>query len=168
MSHLLGLHFSASRSNSHASLTLAQEESLGHMGPRRKPRAHGPKTTSDQTGVLRLSGMAIIDTRIFPRVIQDSDTKTLRNLELLCCLQLDNTTPMILGSSYATRLSSRSKCYNALISMRGVMSSSGYLCMAIPTIKRRDLDSYKEIITCKSWSYVDSKYSHSQWQFKRV
>ena len=42
------------------------------------------------------------------------------------------------------------------------MDSGGYLCMAIPTMKQRDLNGYKEIIPCKSCSYVDPKYLHPQ------
>jgi len=34
--------------------------------------------------------------------------------------------------------------------------------MTTPTIKLHDLSSYKEIITCKSCSYVDPKYLHPQ------
>jgi len=72
------------------------------------------------------------------------------------------------GSSYAVRSSPYFKHHNAPISMRVVMDSGGYLCMAIATIKRRDLDGYKEIITCKSCSYVDPKYLHAQWQLRQV
>jgi len=42
--------------------------------------------------------------------------------------------------------------------MHVVMNSYGYLCMTIPIIKRRDLEGYKKIITCKSCSYIDPKY----------
>ena len=44
------------------------------------------------------------------------------------------------------------------------MDNGGYLCMAIPTIKRLDLGDYKEIITCESCSYVDLKYPHARRQ----
>ena len=44
--------------------------------------------------------------------------------------------------------------------MRVVLDSGRYLYMAISVIKRRDLGGYKEIITCKSCSYMDPKYSH--------
>ena len=47
--------------------------------------------------------------------------------------------------------------------MWAIMDSSWYLCMTTPTIKLHDLSSYKEIITCKSCSYVDPKYLHPQW-----
>jgi len=80
----------------------------------------------------------------------------------LRCLQLDNTINVIRGSSYFARSSLRFKRYNASISIWVVINSGGYLYMAIPTIKRRDLDGYKEIITYKSCSYVDPKYLHPQ------
>jgi len=72
------------------------------------------------------------------------------------------------GFSYAVTSFSRSKRYNASTSMRTVINSGGSLCMTIPTIKQRDLSSYKKIIICKSFSYVDPKYSHLQWQLRRV
>jgi len=39
--------------------------------------------------------------------------------------------------------------------MQAVMNNGRYLCIASPTIKRRDLSGYKKIITCKSCNYVD-------------
>jgi len=44
--------------------------------------------------------------------------------------------------------------------MQVVVDNDGYLYMTIPTIKGRDFDGYKEIITCESYSYVNSKYPH--------
>ena len=41
-----------------------------------------------------------------------------------------------------------------------IVDSGENLCMVIPTIKRRDLGGYKEIITCESCSYMDPKYPH--------
>ena len=42
--------------------------------------------------------------------------------------------------------------------MRVIMDIDIYLCMTIPTIKRHDLDGYKEITTCISCSWWDPKY----------
>ena len=114
------------------------------MVPRRKSRASS-EPTSDQisltrihysTGTVRLSEMPIIDSRILPGTTQDSNTKTLRNMLLLRCLQLYSTILIIRGSGYAARSSICSKRYNAPISIQDVIDSSGYLCMARPTIKR--------------------------------
>ena len=44
--------------------------------------------------------------------------------------------------------------------MRVVMNSDGYLCIVIPIIKHHELSSYKEIIECKSCSYVNMIYPH--------
>jgi len=43
--------------------------------------------------------------------------------------------------------------------MWAAMNSTGYLCMVIATIKQRDPSGYGKFITCKSYSYVDPKYS---------
>jgi len=51
-------------------------------------------------------------------------------------------------------------------SMWVVMDSIELLCMTIPTIKRCDLCSYEEPITCKSYSYGDLKFSHPQLQLQ--
>jgi len=89
--------------------------------------------------------------------------KTHQSLLLLRCLQLDDMIPTIHGSSYTARSFPCFKRYNSLISMQAVMNSGGYFYMAISTIKRRDLGGYKEIIMCKSCSYIDPKYLHPQW-----
>ena len=60
--------------------------------------------------------------------------------------------------SYAVRLSPRSKCFSAPISMGAVMDSDGYLCTSISTIMRYYLSSYEEITMCKSYDYGDLKY----------
>jgi len=54
------------------------------------------------------------------------------------------------------------KRYNALTSMRPVMSGGAYLCVIISTIMQSNLDSYEKITTCKSCSYGDPKFSHPQ------
>ena len=176
MPHLLGasllcqqaqLTYKPNMSSGKKPRELAQEESLG-------PR---PQLTSDQISfirihypirVVRLSRTPIISTRILPRAKQGSETKTHWSLLLMCCLQPDGTISAIHGSNYAAISSQRSERYNAHILMLAVMNSSGYLCMAISTIKHRDLGNYKEYITCISCSYVDLKYPHPQWQLRRV
>ena len=62
---------------------------------------------------------------------------------------------LIHGVSDAVRLSPRSKCFSAHISVGTVMDSWGYLCTLIPTIRRYYLSSYEKIATCKSCSYGD-------------
>jgi len=52
--------------------------------------------------------------------------------------------------------------------MRAVMDSGRYLCMTIPTIKRRDLGGYEEITKCKLCSYDDLKFSHPQLQLRYI
>ena len=42
--------------------------------------------------------------------------------------------------------------------MRAVMDNDGFLCMAISAIKWCYMGGYKEIITCESCNYVDSKH----------
>ena len=78
--------------------------------------------------------------------------KTLRSLVLLRCLLLDGAIPATCNSSYAARSFLRFKRYNASISMRAVMDSDGYLCMAIPPIKGRDPGDYKKFKMCRSCS----------------
>ena len=80
-------------------------------------------------------------------------------------LKLDNMIPVIHKSAYAARSSPHSKRCNAPISMRTEWWISLH---GGPIIKQRDLSSYKEIISCKSFSYVDLKYPHSQSQLRRV
>jgi len=60
------------------------------------------------------------------------------------------------------------RCHNASTTMRVVMDGGGYLCVIIPTIKRRDLGGYKKVTTCKSCSYRDLKFLHPQWQLQQV
>ena len=76
------------------------------------------------------------------------DEDPLRGLSHLCQLQLSGNITMIHGFSYTARSSRHSKCYNAPTSIQTVIYSGRYLCMTIPTIKRRDLDSYEKITTC--------------------
>ena len=99
-------------------------------------------------------------TRRPPGVAEKSGTKTLQSSLPPRCLQLDSTIYKIHGFNYIARSSPRFKHRNAPISMRAVVNSGGYHGMANPTIKRHDLGKYKEIITCKSCSYPDSKYLH--------
>ena len=40
------------------------------------------------------------------------------------------------------------------------MNGGGYADMAIPIIKRHNLDGYKKIVMCKSCGYADLKYPH--------
>jgi len=149
------------------------------MSSRRKPRPRHA-LTADQiplirihysTGVVQLSETLIIDTRILLGTTQDSDMKTLRSLLSLWCSQLNSTIPAIRESSYVARSSPHSKhynAYNAHIPMRVGMDSGENLCIAIPTIKRRELGGYKKIIKCKSCNYVDLKYPHPQRQLRRI
>ena len=153
---------------------MAQEESFGSR----------PEPTSDQTsliwihysiGTAQLSRTPIIGTRILhistrtlPGATQGSDTKTLRSLLLMRYFQLDITIPAIHRSNNTTRSSPRSKRCNTPISMRVVMDRGENLCMTISIIKRRDLDGYKEIITCESYNYVNPKYPHPRRQLRRV
>ena len=58
---------------------------------------------------------------------------------LMRYLQLDNMILAIRYSSYVAILSPHSKCYNTHLSMRVVMDSDEYLCIAISTIKLRGL-----------------------------
>jgi len=70
-----------------------------------------------------------------------SGTKNpLRGLPLSHWLPLCDRNSAIHGFSYAVKLSTSSKRYNAPTSMRVVMNSGRYLYMTIPTIKRHDLD----------------------------
>ena len=48
------------------------------------------------------------------------------------------------------------------------MDNGRYLCMAIPTIKRRDLNGYEKITTCKLCSYGDPKYLHHPLQLQHI
>ena len=170
------------------SLTWGEEESLEHMGPRRKLRSrsnphlirHHSSEFITQAELHYSPGRQQsvqgfpISIKTLPGATQDSDTKILRSSLLLCYLQLDSTIPMIYGSSYAARSSPHSKCYKTSISMWALMNSGRYLCMAIPTIKRRELGSYKEIITCESYSHVDphprrqlSEYKYFSFSIKK-
>ena len=146
------------------------------MGPTRKLRvllqAHIRSDITHQDQLLNqnrvLSGKPIIGKRILPGATQNSNRKTLRTLLLLQWSQLGSIILMIHESGYAARSSTHSKYYNSPIPMRVVMNSGEYICMVIPTIKQRDLGGYKKIITCKSCSYIDSTYLHSQWQLRRI
>ena len=111
------------------------------------------------TRACNSSETPIIGKRILFGVIQDSYTKILRSLLLLHCLQPDDTIPAICGSSYTARSSPHFKHYNAPISMQTVTDNDRYLCIAIPTIKQRDLGGYEKITPCKSYSYEDLKLS---------
>jgi len=51
--------------------------------------------------------------------------------------------------------------------MRAVIDNDRYLCVMIPTIKRRNLSDYEKI-TCKSCSYGDSEFSCLQLQLQQV
>ena len=141
-----------------------------HIGQTRKPqtspRAHIWSDITHLDPLLNQSCEALRDANTRCKDPSQShqrlDTKTLRSMLLMCCLELDSTISAIRESSYVARSSSRSKHYNAPISMRTVMDSDRYLCMASPTIKRRDLSDYKKIITCKTCSYIDPKYPRLQ------
>ena len=75
---------------------------------------------------------------------------------------------MIHKVSYAGKLSPRSKCFSAPITVGVVMDSGEYLGTSIPTIRRYYLSSYEETVMCKSCGYGDPKYSRSQSQRYRV
>ena len=92
----------------------------------------------------------------------DSVSKTLRSLLLLRYSQLNGMIPAIHESNYVVTPSPRSKCYNTPISKRAVMGSDRSLCMAISTIKRRDLGSYENSIMCRLCNYGDPKYLQPQ------
>ena len=162
-----------------ASSTWAQEESSG-LAPNPHLIRHHSSEFITQAELHYSPGRQQsvqgfpISIKTLPGATQDSDTKILRSSLLLCYLQLDSTIPMIYGSSYAARSSPHSKCYKTSISMWALMNSGRYLCMAIPTIKRRELGSYKEIITCESYSHVDphprrqlSEYKYFSFSIKK-
>ena len=119
------------------------------MGPRRKPQ-HSPQAhiwldNTHPDPLLNRSYATLRDANNHYNdpflsvwgpfgATQDSDTKTLWSL-LLHYLQLRSTILAIRGS----KSFSRSKHYNAPISMWVVMDSDRYLCMVIttaPTLKR--------------------------------
>ena len=159
------------------SLPAAQLTYKPNMGPKRKLRA-SPRATSGQTLLTRIHYLARAmqlsgasnnqykdPFRSNPRLWHEDPPKPATHALLTVMLDSsynnqykDSSISAICGSSYATRSSPRSKHYNALIPMRVVMDSIGYLCMAIQTIKRHDPGSYEKFITCKSCSYVDLKY----------
>ena len=87
-----------------------------------------------------------------------------RRVPLLSWLQLSGTISAIHRFSYVVRSSPHSKRYNAPISMWVVMNSGRYLCVTIPTIKRRDLSGYEKITTCKSYRYRDPEFLRPQLQ----
>ena len=143
-----------------------------NMGPRRTPRALSrPYIQSDIThsnSLLNHSRTPTINIRILSYhhrtlfgATRGPDTKNPTELATPALLTTGYRDPRAIhGSSYAARSSPRSKHCNAPISMQAIMDSDENLCMMIPTIKRRDLSGYKEIITCESCSYVNPKYLH--------
>ena len=171
-----------SEPNSLTNLTRAQEKSLRHMGPRRKPwaslQAHiWPNILTRihySIGAAQLSRTPIIITRILsyqykylPAATQDSDTKTLWSLLLLRYLRWIAWSQRFMNP---TTLSDHSHVLNieTLIYQCGLLWIVANLCMTIPIIKRHDLGGYKEIITCELCSNVDPKYPHAWRKLRRV
>ena len=136
----------------------AQHVCKPSIDPKRKPRSCLELTSPQRylSGILTQLELCsspeitIIGAKSISGTTSDSDTKTLRSMQWL---QLGGTIPRFMGSNRTARSSLRSKCYNASTLMRVVMDSGGYLCMAIPTIKRHDPDGDEKFISCKSCSH---------------
>ena len=120
----------------------------------------GPSTQSERVIFLEASFSGAKTTS---EVTPPSDTKTLQSLPIPLWLLLGDMTLVIHGFDHVARLSSCSKCYNTLTSIRVVMDSSEYLCMAILDQAAQSC-GYKKIVTCKSCSCGDPMYPYTQWQ----